>query len=274
MAVASLGLFVQAAYAQVCMEWKEAAHIGELQVQLPEASGIAASRRFAGRLYHTNDSGDSGRFYTTDIDGKNTRAVSIGRFRPTDTEALSLGPCGAERSCLFVGDIGDNERKRESIEILVIDEIENFPQSVTPRQRLKLRYPDRPHDAESMAVHPNGTIFILTKEQPARLFRADSRTAEQTLTPVMTLDVGSPPTDMAISDDGIRLLVLTYLDAVEFGIDFERFGAARYKQKIPIRFLQQEESVTYLPGSQSFVYTTERFVLPAAWIMRVDCREN
>ena len=83
-----------------------------------------------------------------------------------------------------------------------------------------------------------------------------------------TLDPGGKPTDMAISEDGTRLLVLTYTDAVEYSMDFKQ------QQKIRLNFLQQQESVAYLPGSRSFVYTTERLlpVLPQ-WIMRVDCAE-
>ncbi len=248
-------------YAQVCTQWKEAVKIGELQPQLKEASGVAASKKFPGRLYHINDSGDTGRFYITNMEGKETTAISVMGWNPIDTEALSLGPCG-NASCLFLGDIGDNDANRKSIEIVVVDEVERFSQPVKPRQRIKLRYPDGSHDAESMAVHPSGTIFILTKEQPARLFKVEG----QALTLVTKLDPGGKPTDMSFSDDGKRLLVLTYTDAVEYSMDFKA------QQKIRLNFLQQQESVTYLPGSRSFIYTTEQLLpmLPQ-WIMRVDC---
>jgi len=254
---------------QACSQWKEAVRIGELQPQLREASGVAASRKFPGRLYHVNDSGDTGRFFITDMQGKGAQPVSVARFNPVDTEALSLGPCPGGGSCLFLGDIGDNDSNRKSIDIVMLDEVEHFPRTVQARQRLKLRYPDGPHDAESMAVHPDGTIFILTKERPARLFKADPHLGTQILTPVTTMDPGRKPTDMAISDDGTRLLVLTYVDAVEYGMDF------KYKQKITLNFLQQQESIAYLPGSRSFIYTTERLlpILPQ-WIMRVDCEKD
>jgi hypothetical protein len=195
-----LCLLAQTAHGQACKAWKEAVRAGELQVQLKEASGVAASRRFANRLYHINDSGDSGRFYITDWEGNNTKAVAVEGFRPEDAEALSLGPCGAGRSCLFLGDIGDNNRARRAIEIAVIDEVESFSSPVKPRKMLKLQYPDGPHDAESMAVHPNGGIFILTKEHPARLFRADFEDDRQKLTQVMTLDIAGVPTDMATTE--------------------------------------------------------------------------
>jgi len=267
-------LLPAAATAQLCTDWKEAVQVGELESQLKEASGVALSRQFSGRLYHINDSGDTGRFFMTGMNGKITGTVHVTGFDPVDTEALSLGPCpvrgsGAPRKCLYLGDIGDNDKNRKSIEIVVIEEMQNFPQTVSPRSRLKLQYPDGPHDAESMAVHPDGTIFVLTKERPAKLFKAESNVPEQTLTAVTTLDTGGPPTDMAISDDGSKLLVLTYTDAIEYTMDLKQ------QHKIPLKFLQQQEGVAYLPQSRSFIYTTERFLaLLPQWIMRVDCNSD
>lgn len=74
---------------------------------------------------------------------------------------------------------------------------------------------------------------------------------------------------MAISDDGSRLLVLTYRDAVEYSFDF------RHQRRIELPFLQQQESVAYLPGSRSFIYTTEQLLpmLPQP-IMRAECSGN
>ena len=269
-AIFFIGLLTTTADAQLCRQWSEAVRVGELQVQLSEASGLAASRQFPERLYHINDSGETGKFFITGMDGKDTRSVRINDFDPEDTEALSLGPCPGKDSisCLYIGDIGDNDVKRKSIEIVVVDEVRNFSQLLKPRSRLKLVYPDGPHDAESMAVHPNGDIYILTKENPARLYKANPNVLQQTLTPVTTLQPGGKPTDMAISDDGMRLLVLTYMDAVEYSMDFKQ------QQKIRLNFLQQQESVAYLPGSRSFIYSTEQLLqgLPQ-WIMKVNCEK-
>lgn len=262
--------------AQICTDWKEAVRAGQMELQLEEASGVAVSRKFPGRMYHINDSGDAGRFFMTNMEGKNTTAIAVPDFAPEDAEAMSLGGCagtGDVKSCLFIGDIGDNGRRRQWVEVVAVEEVQNFGRSAKPRQRFKLRYPDGPHDAESLAVHPNGTIYMLTKDQPARLFKFNPREGSQTLTPVMKLDTPGRPTDMTISDDGTRLLVLTYRDAVEFGIDFDHPSPPRYRQVIRIRFLEQQEGVAYLPGSHSFIYTSERVIFPA-WIMRVDCGGN
>jgi hypothetical protein len=256
------------AAAQICSSWKESVRVGQLKTQLEEASGVAASRQFPGRLYHINDSGSVGSLFITDMDGGNTRSIRIDGFQPGDTEALSLGPCpgGARGACIYIADIGDNDKGRKAIQIIVVEEVQNFAKSIAPRNRILLRYPDGSHDAESMAVHPDGTIYILTKERPAKLFKVEVKTSPATLTAVTTLNLESSPTDMAISDDGSRLLVLTYADAVEYSMDFKQ------RQKIPLNFLQQQESVTYLPGSRSFIYTSERLLaLLPQYIMRADC---
>src|SRR5215467_3095393 len=121
-------------HAQVCRQWKEASHIGDLQAILHEASGVAASRNFPGRLYHINDSGDTGRFYITPMEGKPTQIVNVAGFDPVDVEAISLGPCPGTGSCLYVGDIGDNNRNRKSVQIAVVEEVQNFPGTVKMRQ--------------------------------------------------------------------------------------------------------------------------------------------
>jgi hypothetical protein len=254
--------------AQLCRQWTQAVRIGELPKLLGEASGIAASRQFSDRLYHINDSGDSGRFYLTALNGSAPIVVRITDFKPLDTEGLGLGPCSAhlQRSCIYIADIGDNRLRRKTIEIVAVEEVRTFPAAAQATARLTLRYPDGPHDAEAMAVHPNGTLFILTKEKPARLYKARVDQTQATLEFVTTLETGPPPTDMAMSDDGTRLIVLTYQNAVEFSMDFKE------RHPIALLFLQQQETVTYLPGSRSFIYTTERAIAQLIQpIMRVDC---
>jgi hypothetical protein len=195
--------------------------------------------------------------------------VAVAGFNPNDTEAMSLGPCPGlpRRSCIYIGDIGDNRARRKAIEVVAVEEQRTFAATTKPVARLTLRYPDGPHDAESMAVHPDGTLFILSKDRPARLYRVRVDAATPTLEAVTTLDAGNAPTDMAISDDGSRLLVLTYKEAVEFGLDFKE------QRRIPLLALPQQESVTYLPGSRSFIFATERAIpLQRQPIMKVDCR--
>jgi hypothetical protein len=219
--------------AQLCQQWGEPETAGLLDTALlPEASGIALSRVFAERLYHINDSGHGPYFYITDHMGQDTRQVLVEGLSAIDPEDLSMGPCAGDQSCLFIGDIGDNLAARDTTEVAILLEDE-FGASVVPYRLVTLRYPDGPRDAESLAVHPNGDIYILSKEwrrfpllaDPARLYRLpreaweDYPDALHTLEFVTTLDLpalnqgfttplGFVATGMDIAPTGDRLLVL------------------------------------------------------------------
>ena len=72
---------------------------------------------------------------------------------PNDAEDLASGPDGA----LWVGDIGDNERTRETVAVIVL------PARGAPSLH-RLVYPDGPHDAEALLVDSAGRPVIVTKE--------------------------------------------------------------------------------------------------------------
>jgi hypothetical protein len=279
----------------------EAVRIGQLDPALVnEASGLAASA--AERLYHINDSGDSGRFFVTTLDGGNMRQVRVEGFDPVDTEDLALGSCGeAGGTCLFIADFGDNNARRPTVEILTVREQTSFPDSVQPERRIRFRYADGPHDAESLAIHPDGDLLILTKTidlaglrvPPSGLYRipygAWSESGDDVLVaerigelplPAISRDPfrGSLPTAMDISADGRKLLVLTYTNAFELPIGLasglkpasEMVEGVDFVE-IPLTQLRQQEAIAYLPDGGGFIYTSEA---PGgeAPIMRVDCR--
>ena len=274
-----------------CSDWTRAEEFGALDHEvISEASGLAISSRFPNRLYHINDSGDSGRFFITDTKGDATRIVRIADFEPRDTEDLSLGACpSGNGSCLFIADLGDNAAVRSDLEIVVIEEEDEFPSTVSPVHRFRVRYPDGPHDAEGMAVHPNGDIYVITKRAnyllrsagASDLYRipraawADSSggVVEGTLVGKMDLTAisddrfsGSLPTALDIIEDGSRFIVLTYTDAFEFYFDLSATPLPPTPEMVPGRDyalielvpLSQQEAVAYIPGSGDFLYDTER----------------
>jgi hypothetical protein len=82
---------------------------------LPEASGLAASRRTPGVLWAHNDSGDPFVFALTATGGVKGRVFVTGA-RVWDWEDIAVGPC-ANGTCLYIADIGDNDRRRQSVTI-------------------------------------------------------------------------------------------------------------------------------------------------------------
>ena len=296
------GPLASGARPQACT-WDSAVPAGHLDATLiDEGSGLAISTEFSDRLYHVNDSGDSGRFYITRFDGSGTRIVNVEFFDPTDVEDVTLGPCGSvDGSCLFIADIGDNARVRRELEIVLVREQAAFDDRTVPVDSIRVRYPDGAHDAESIAMHPNGDLFIVSKAadfpllavSESRIYRLSRDRWQNAAGEVQQLESlgevdfpaissdtfwGSLPTAFDISGDGRRFIVLTYVNAFEFYIDLSegRFPATGGLvpgvdfREIPLEVLGQQESIAYL-GENAFLYHTEASDGEAP-IMRVRCR--
>jgi hypothetical protein len=281
------------------------------QSLINEASGLEVSSRFPGRAYHINDSGDTSRFFLSDLEGGHVQTVAIEGFEPRDTEDITLGECGPNRSCLLTADFGDNDGVREEVRIVIIEEQETFGVRVKPLDIVRFQYPSSPTDAESIAIHPSGDLVIITKEvdfssrsaYPSSVFKLSRDQWQnaggdvQTATLVGTLDFaaltadsfsGRLPTAMDIADDGSRFLILSYVDAYEFYFDLlggelkpaaEMVSGLDYRE-IDIELLEQQEAAAYLPANDAFLYDTGFVsrravtgppVAGRARVMRVDC---
>ena len=137
--------------------------VGELvRVQeLAEGSGIAASRRSPGVLWAINDSGDPV-IYALDANGAVAGHVRLTGATVEDWEAIAVGACGSG-SCLYIGDIGDNDGTRKQITIYRVAEPAAIGDSSAAAEVFHATYPDGPQDAESLMIASDGTMYIVTK---------------------------------------------------------------------------------------------------------------
>ncbi|MBI4676179.1 MAG: hypothetical protein HY748_01210 [Elusimicrobia bacterium] len=302
----AVAFLVPAVQAGLCPKWGEPVQTGSLDpALLPEASGLAVSGKWP-RLYHVNDSGGGPVFYVSDLSGNGLKRVQVEGFLAVDTEDLSLGPCGG-KTCLFIGDTGDNFSHREDVSVALVVEEKDFGGRVQPLKVLTLRYPDKAHNAEGLAVHPNGDLFIVTKEtakkktRPAKLFRLakDKVMGDEegtlTLEPWGEVDVqalnegtdkwGKTVSSFDIAPDGKRFVLLTYRNALEFSLDLSAGPApsrpeeGRDFARVPLKVLVQQESVAYLPDGRGLLYDTEFSPgkaedQAAAELIRVPCAED
>ena len=124
-----------------------------------ESSGLAFTATTRGGLVHTvNDSGDSGRVFTVDTATGSTVGVTSWDADPVDVEALA--PAG--RGHVWVGDVGDNRRVRDSVEVLRVP-VGPGERTVTP-ETYELVYPDGARDAEALLADPlTGRLHVVTK---------------------------------------------------------------------------------------------------------------
>lgn len=269
--------------------------LGTLSDELKEASGIAISRLNKDILYHVNDSGDGAYFYLSDRKGKVFQKVEIDNFKAWDVEDLSSGPCFENKNCLFIADIGDNPQFREQIEVIVVEEQQNFPAKIKALKHLKIKYPDQAHNAEAFSQHPNGDLYIVTKEetkklwqptlQAAKIFRIRKKDWENYseqkkdfLIPEKVASIDIPQinanetkwakivTSFDIRPDGKAFVILNYLNAIEFFYDLSiehipDLQKIRAEQKIKVHKITQQnqmEAVCYDHIPDKILYTSEK----------------
>jgi len=129
--------------------------------ELPEGSGVAASQRSPGRFWAHNDSGEP---FVVALDSNGTvrGRVRVAGAKVDDWEAVAVGPCPAG-SCVYIGDIGDNDAKRRDVAIYRFPEPADASGAVDGADVFRARYPDGAHDAEALLVTPTGDILIVTK---------------------------------------------------------------------------------------------------------------
>jgi hypothetical protein len=139
--------------------------------ELPEGSGLAASRRTPGRFWSHNDSGDPVLF-ALDSDGRIVGRLTISGAAVEDWEAVAVGPCAAG-SCIYVADVGDNDAERERITVYRLAEPAEATGAAKVTEAFHATYPDGAHDAESLLVTPEGRLLIVTKGDtgPVSLYR-------------------------------------------------------------------------------------------------------
>jgi len=217
----------------------EVRRLAELGNALRESSGVAVSRAHPGIFWTHNDSGDGPYVYATDTTGTVRARFAVTGARNVDWEAITLGDCtvGAWRgqSCLFIGDTGDNDERRSRVVLYTIPEPD--PDSAggktpvrTPAARaLRLRYRDRPRDAEALVATPDGALSLITKGRTGPILRftipAEAwRAAEYVLANPDTLPItpqflaGRWVTDAAIDPAGRRAAVRTYTEIYFFSL--------------------------------------------------------
>jgi len=184
--------------------------------ELPEGSGLAASRRTPGRFWSHNDSGEPVLF-ALEATGRVSGRLRLSGAAVDDWEAVAVGPCPAG-SCIYVADIGDNDARRKRITIYRVAEPAEMTGSASGADAFHAIYPDGAHDAETLLVAGDGRLHVVTKGDtgPVALYRFPSELRAGATMRLELVgaprDAGAPKgndriTDGALSPDG-RWVVL------------------------------------------------------------------
>jgi hypothetical protein len=162
-----------------------------------EASGLALSVRNPGIAYVLDDGPGSTGVLAVDTTTGTTTRLTIEGLEGRDTEGLATGPCaggGRQRAggrgpggegerqraaptCLFIGDIGNNQSAWRSVQVWRIrepdlarrrssasDDLPHMSEITVTGDVATYTYPDAPVDAEALLVD-EGRPFLITKER-------------------------------------------------------------------------------------------------------------
>jgi PKD repeat protein len=221
-----------AVYPATCPVSVEPLELGTLaEDEVDEASGVVASRQSPGVLWTHNDSGGGPELFAFAEDGSALGTYTLQGVTPTDWEDIALGEdpaTGAGR--LYVGDIGDNARARETITVWMVDEPvvdplqEHAEVTLKGVAELTLRYPKEVFDAEAIMVDPRTEdVYVVTKDRTLSGYTGIFRKAaphadgdDAVLEEVASLNfmvaplVGVTVTGSDISPNGEHVVIRTY----------------------------------------------------------------
>ena len=224
-------------------------------------------------LFTHNDSGDSARIFALRADGRLIGSIRVPDAVNVDWEDIALGPGRDGRTALYLGDIGDNARRRAGIDVYRVPEPEvrqGAPAATAPAERLALRYPGGPRDAEALLVDPRGgDLYVVTKRLDGRseVFRARAPlpfggTAALEPAGALRLGLTSAVTGGDVSAAGDAIVLRTYGSVFAWGRtpgESVARALARPPCRAPAHVVaeRQGEAIGLLPDGRGFVTLSE-----------------
>jgi hypothetical protein len=238
-ALALCGLFpsIAAAKATVAFTIKDE--------RVVESSGLARDT-VAGLYWTVNDSGASGAAYGVQPNGKVRGSLNY-LAQPEDVEAVAF-----HDDRLYLGDIGDNDEKRDFVRVYFF----NHPRAnglTVDYRAYDFRYPNGSHDAETLLVNGKGRLFIVTKADKGGIYAAPKKPSRDGVNDLKR--VGSAPaviTDGTFLPGDKQIALLSY-DSVRV-IDADTYKSVA-TAKIPRQ--PQAESITVSLDGQSLLVGSE-----------------
>lgn len=269
--------------------------------ELHEPSGLAASRVNPDVAYVHSESDVEGMVAVSTRTARVVGRYDVAIPQQWDWEDVATGPCPSG-SCVFAGDIGRSNGKPNPPSTFAVyrvaepDLAAGETSGTLTGDWFRFRYPDAPHNAEALMVHPvTGRIYVITKEADGRsgvyafptTLPAPSATTVTTLTQVATLDLpawaGDPEdthaatwfaqvTAAAIHPAGNRFLVRTPGMVYEYrGSSFESALAADPVALTAPTGEGQGEAIDYAADGSAY-YTLGEREAPPFTLKRVDRR--
>lgn len=250
--------------------------------EITESSGLAASKCQENVFWTHNDSGDGAFLFAFDEKGAHLGVWEVSGAKNRDWEDLATMKNANGECFLYVGDIGDNERKREETVVYVVKEptVTAADKNSTrknalvtaPAEAIRIKYPESRFDAETLLVHPqSGDVYILTKSlrNPAGVYKlAENYSADKInrLEKVTDFTVPSIPfgflTGGDLAADGKRVIIADYLGAYEIVLpeNAKTFDDIWREKPIIVELgaREQGEAIAYAADGKAVYATSEK----------------
>ncbi len=245
---------------------------------LPEVSGLTAAGVVPGGWWVVNDSGNTPDLHLIGAHGRLLATVQVRGASNGDWEDLASAPGPGGRRYLYIGDIGDNDHVRDDLVVYRVLEPERNALTAAAKA-FPFRYPDGRHNAEALFVDPaNGRIYVVTKSEPTATergalyqlplpLRPGRRVTLERVGALFAKEIALLPlvTGAALSPDGTRLAIRTYLDAFEWrrprGTLFESIFKG-VPGHVTLALERQGEAIAYTNDGQALVTTSEQLPAP------------
>lgn len=209
---------------------------------------------------------------------------------------IGTGP-RRSRSYLYIGDIGDNSKKRAQITVYRVAEPQITPKDTSstvrnPREMeaadvIRLKYPDGKYDAETLLIHPiTGDLYVITKVRgaAARVYKLKApapKPGVSSLSFVGELRCPNPflgfVTGGDISPDGRRVIISDYLGVCELILPGKRgttFDEIWKQSSQPVNVggfpgvRRQGEAICYRADGLALLATSEGLPCPLIEVAR------
>lgn len=242
--------------------------------KIDESSGLACSRRRDGVFWTHNDSGDKPRLFAFDGKGRHLGEYDVRGARNRDWEDMASVRLGGT-GYLLICDTGDNDRKKTSVTLYLVEEPAIDPDKPAIQGKLDVArsvhftYDDGPQDCEAVAVDPTSrTIYLVSKRGKRTVYELplSRKPAAGKLVARSIARLGiTPAVAMDISPDGRRAIVLTYLFAHEYRRAAGETWAKAFSRRPRTLWMpgrRQGESICYGRDGRTLYLTSEKRPTP------------
>ncbi len=239
--------------------------------RIMESSGLVASPTHPGLVWTVNDSGSAAIVYGVSLATGRTQAVlRLARTQARDMEAMTATRAPDGRGLLWIGDVGDNRGVRASVVLRLVREPRVVASASLTPVSLRVRYPDGPHDVETMIWTPDGRLLLVSKQLFGALVYqvpteavAAAVAGRSTSTPVVAVPIAgvaqSLVTDGAALPDG-RIVLRGYDGATIYPDPPVKAVAGeqlRPLQQVALPAQPQGETLTMVDGGAAVVVGSE-----------------